>query len=377
MGRKGDNIRLRKDGRWEGRYSKGIVDGKRKQGSVFGKTYEEAKEKLAKAREEYKRQQQEENTVPPSSYDLFSVIAGDWYKELWPKLKPSSAASYRNTLDNRLLPEFGNRKIEEITRDQVVGFVNGMQMKFSPKTAALTLTVLKQVFFYAEEVRGFRVVNIRSIKVKQPKQPLRVLSQNEQDKMTNALLDDLTFANLGILIALYSGVRVGELCALKWGDISEAEGFIHVEKTMMRIQSHKAFGETDTEGKKKTQIIITRPKSDCSIRDIPVPEEILPIIENMRQEPHCYLLTGKEDKYIEPRTMENRFNALMKKCDITGATFHTCRHTFATRCIELGFDPRTLSEILGHSSVKITLDRYVHPSMKQKKNSMDRLRISM
>lgn len=135
---------------------------------------------------------------------------------------------------------------------------------------------------------------------------------------------------------------------------------------MQRIQ------EPDEKGH-KTQIVIDRPKSDCSIRDIPIPEELLNLLVNMKQADDCFFLTGKKNFFIEPRQMENCFDRLIKKCGIENATMHVCRHSFATRCVELGFDIKTLSEILGHASVSITMNRYVHPSMELKTQNMNKL----
>ena len=155
---------------------------------------------------------------------------------------------------------------------------------------------------------------------------------------------------------------------MKWSDIDINNQIVHVHQTMQRIQTNVADVLEP-----KTKVVILLPKSDCSVRDIPIPSEILELLILNREEGQKFLLTGMEEKYIEPRTLENRFKKIITNCGIQTIKFHGLRHTFATRCIELGFDIKSLSEILGHSSVNITLNRYVHPSMDLKQKNMNKL----
>ena len=184
--------------------------------------------------------------------------------------------------------------------------------------------------------------------------------------MTRYLVDHETLPNLGILLSLYTGMRIGEVCGLQWRNILLDERCIYVNQTMQRIQNKNESGA-------RTSVMITEPKSTSSKRTIPLQNMLISLLRNIEQAPDCFLLTGSENRFLEPRTMENHFNAAMRACGIEGATFHTCRHTFATRSIELGFDIKSLSEVLGHASVQITMDRYVHPSLEFKRENMNRL----
>lgn len=123
----------------------------------------------------------------------------------------------------------------------------------------------------------------------------------------------------------------------------------------------------------KTQVIVQTPKSDCSIRRIPLPREILDLLTSFKMCDEAYLLTGTAEHFIEPRSLSNRFKNVINESGVSDVNFHALRHTFATRCVELGFDIKSLSEILGHASVNITLNRYVHPSMEHKQKNMDML----
>ena len=309
----------------------------------------------------------------PDPDRVFSTIAEEWFSVSSTILKQSSQARYRNILDIQLLPEFGQRDISQITRSDVMLFSSSMLTSgarnnegLSPKTVTSVLSVLKLIFSYANHVKGIPVADIDGLNIKKKQKQLRVFTISEQTTINNYLMEDITPSKLGILLGLYTGMRVGEICALSWGDISFDDQMIHVKKTMQRIQLHE-------ECKPRTRVVITAPKSICSIRDIPIPEELFRIIKDLKADDDCFVLTGRPDRYIEPRTLENHFNTMTKTCGIQGATMHTCRHSFATRCVELGFDIKTLSEILGHASVSITMNRYVHPSMEMKQQNMDKL----
>lgn len=375
MGRRGENIRKRKDGRWEGRYSKGKRDGKYLQGSVFGKSYKETKEKLIKAKAEYANSRKSEKNKAFNSKEktLFNEVADNWFDYAKPTLKASSQAHYRNILDNHILSSFAGQEISCISRDNVVSFIRfqlehggAKSQGLSPKTVSDILSVLKMIMKYAKNIKMIEVIDCSGISVKQVQKQFRIFTMKEQLAINSYLMTDINYIKLGILIVLFTGLRIGEICALKWGDISIDERKLHVGKTMQRIQLPKG-------NIPRTKVIIDVPKSVCSIRDIPIPSDIFKVLLQYRLADDCYILTGSETTYMEPRSLENHFDAIMIDCDIEKATMHTCRHSFATRCVECGFDIKTLSEILGHASVAITMNRYVHPSMESKQKSMDKL----
>lgn len=375
MPRKGENIYKRKDGRWEGRYIKSYINGKAKYGYIYAKSYKEAKEKLNIFRNATFDEKKAISHMGVSSALVpFGTIADKWLESLRPNIKESSYIKYSNLLKHYIFPYFENIPIESISPNDISSFCIEMQYKggkkgvgLSPKTVMCIISVLKNVFKYAAQCENIIVADINNITVKQSQQkPLRILSMQEQKKLHDYLLQDLSLTNLGILLCLYTGIRIGEVCALQWEDISFEEKYLYVHKTMQRIQSID-------DHERKTSILISAPKSECSIRKIPIPETIFQLLHKFNYPSNTYLLTGHKQKFIEPRTLQYRFKGILKTCKIKDANFHSLRHTFATRCIELGFDVKSLSEILGHATVNITLNRYVHPSMELKQKNMNML----
>lgn len=303
----------------------------------------------------------------------FKTIALQWMSAIEPSIKQSTYVKYINTLNSYLLPEFSSRLIEEITRQDIIKLSEKLMSSggkkgngLSSKTVSDIISILRRIILYAKEEKNLSVSDIHGITIKHYRKPLKILSISDQKKLDCYLRQNPIPCNIGILLCLYSGLRIGEICALKWGDLCDKEHIIHVSKTMQRLKGCSKSG-------KNTGILISPPKSMCSVRNIPLPESIIAILEQNRKSDDAYILSGSKDIIVEPRTLQNRFKKILHKIGIEQVNFHVLRHTFATRCVELNFDIKSLSEILGHSSVNITLDRYVHPSMELKKRNMNLL----
>lgn len=369
MSRRGENIYKRKDGRWEARYiyTKDL-NGKAKYKYLYGKTYSEVKEKLCDLIAN------STNINQSTSNKNLNYFCNMWLKEVKSQLKFSTYVKYYNIVNNHILPTMGFRKIQSIDTMLVKKFVSEKltsgKLKgegLSPKTVKDILSVFRIIINYASNFGINSNINFNIINIKSKEAEIKVLSQNQCNKLSLYLINNMNFTNLGILICLYTGIRIGEICALKFEDISLSDKIIHIDKTVQRVQN---FNETSTQ---KTSVIITLPKSPKSIRDIPIPNFIINIIkENFDCSPNVFLLSGNTS-FIEPRTLENRLNSIINKCGIENINFHSLRHTFATHSVEVGFDLKSLSEILGHSSVNITLNRYVHTSMQLKQKNMAKL----
>lgn len=371
MPRKGENIYKRKDGRWEGRYIKEKSStGKAIYGYVYAKTYREVKIKLHDAIGTC-LQQRETRTIVCN--DLFSVIASDWFDNISVHVKVSTANKYRNLLHTYILPIYGEQTLDCITFDYIEAQCNelllhgGSENKgLSPKTVSDVLSVVRSILKFA--IRKGKIVPCdgSGVQIKQIQKEMRILSKAEQERLYSYLYSEIDPCNIGIIICLFTGLRIGEICALHWEDVSFSEQTIRVRQTMQRIQDNSGVGA-------KTKIILSTPKSACSIRTVPVPEPLIEILKNYQVSKSGYLLTNSDSRFIEPRTMQNRFKKALECSEIAPANFHALRHTFATRCVELGFDVKSLSEILGHATVNITMNRYVHPTLEMKKENMKRL----
>lgn len=372
MPKKGENIYKRRDGRWEARYAKGTTEnGKIIYGYLYGKTYKEAKQKKNAA---LSLQHKISNKPKIPEAVLFKEISQKWLNSLDGVVKESTYVKYFNILHRYLLPTFGECNILTINFEQVSRYSNHLlkhggkkKQGLSPKTVADILYVLRSILKFANNCGTEVDCDLSALTIKKKSNSLRVLSVEEQTKLTNYLFDNLNEKNLGIIVALFTGLRIGELCALKWEDISLKNQTIDVHSTMQRVQNISPNAKT------KTKIIITKPKSTSSIRTIPITNTLQALLYKFYKGQTGYLLTGFDCKYIEPRIMQQYFKKVIKKLSIEPISFHTLRHTFATRCIENGVDVKSLSEILGHSNVGITMNRYVHPSMDSKRKQMERI----
>jgi len=176
----------------------------------------------------------------------------------------------------------------------------------------------------------------------------------------------LDIHKLGILLCLYTGIRIGEVCALRWKDISPDFDSLSINRTLQRV---KNLGE----GEQRTKILIDTPKSQRSIREIPIPKFLSAHLKHFARDSGTFVLATGDIDFIEPRTMQNHFARSIKAANVNNANYHSLRHTFATRCIEAGVDVKSLSEMLGHSSVTFTLRCYVHSSFEQKREGMNKL----
>ncbi len=371
MSRKGENIYKRKDGRWEGRYIR-LYDnqGKPKYGYVYARTYNEVKQLLINK----KASNSALEIFHPSNLK-YEDLLDEWLRYSRINVKESTYARYTHLINTHIKPLLGKYPVSKISAQLVEAFLDGQLNRgrvdgaggLSGKTVSDILTIIKSSFDYARYNDLQVICNLSKLNVKQQRKDIRVLTVKEQESLIGVLTEDMDLFKFGTLFALYTGIRIGELCALQWEDVSLESATLKVQKTLQRIQ------DTTKGASSKTKIVITEPKSKCSIRDIPIPKFLVEIARQFSDSPKAYILTGDKLKYTEPRTVQNHFKKYIDSCGIERANFHALRHTFATRCIELGFEIKSLSEILGHANVNITLNRYVHSSFDLKSANMNKL----
>lgn len=370
MPRRGENIRKRADGRWEARYIKSRTsDGRAEYGYVYAKTYAEARQKKQEALAARKLERSDAHGESLGAVMLL------WLNGKKSGVKPSTYANYAAIVQNHLLPAMGDLPAERLTTALVDEYVaqnledpQEGRAGLSAKTISDHLAVLKLIADYAREMGLLPDTVIRFHRPRLRAPAIDILPPEEQAKLESHLLTRLDSYALGVLLTLYTDLRIGELCALRFCDIDLEEGLLEVNRTMLRIR------ETRPNGPARTRLLIDAPKTRSSKRKIPLSQFFVTEISALRRRAGRatdYLLTASE-QFIEPRNYYERYQRMLREAGLPPHSFHALRHTFATRCIENGLDPKSVSELLGHANVRITLERYVHPSLEGKRKFLER-----
>lgn len=308
---------------------------------------------------------------------MLEDIAELWIQQKKSEVRESTYAMYYQKVHRYIIPSLGNIQLKDLTETELNAFIKkqleeggrSARRGLAWKTVSDLRSVLRMILEWAAK-NGFP--DLGNIKLHMPPalpQNMEVLSIKEQRKLEKYLLEDMNEIRLGILLSLYTGLRIGEMCGLKWGDIDFKRGTLSVRRTVMRIQ------ETNGNSSQKTKVMINAPKTYCSNRTVPIPTDIIKLLELFRREPEVFVLSGSKE-CIEPRILTGHYKRIMKSAGLDSYKYHALRHTFATRCVEQSIDIKTLSELMGHSSVKITMDRYVHPSMDHKKKQVNKLKLN-
>ncbi len=296
----------------------------------------------------------------------FSDITEQWLEQKENEIKQSTYANYKYLIEKYLNPQLEMLSIKDLLRYNYNQFIKELTKNLSSKTVKDICTVLKSILKFAEKKYkcNFNIEEMRTPKLNI--ENVKTLSNREKNKLEKYCLKSQTLRNIGIVVCLYTGLRIGEICAIKWKNIDLEKKEIYVKSTLQR--SYEKNGE-------KTKIIIDSPKTKKSIRSIPISNKLYLILRDLKSKynEEDFLLTGNNIKVIEPRNYRYDFQKTLKECKIKPYKFHVLRHTFATDCINVGMDIKSLSEILGHSNVNITLNRYVHSSYKLKKKYLERL----
>ncbi|WP_286154702.1 tyrosine-type recombinase/integrase [Thomasclavelia cocleata] len=376
MPRRGENIHKRKDGRWEARYIKDRKNGKAVYHSVYAKTYSEVKAKLKACITKEKDSKIGKGSKKMTFDDVFQ----EWLRYKQNFIKQSSYNKYFNLYGSYISDVLKDTYLDEISNSTlqkaVISIMNlknrRTKQKLSTSTVRGIVYVIKCVILFAQKqgyIKAFCLqIDIPSNETKS----IRALTREEQSTLEFHTRLKLDTISLAVLICLYTGLRIGEVCALRWEDIDLNNKYIVVNKTVQRIQQHHVPYRAS-----KTVLITTPPKTNKAIRKIPISSVLYPILNEYREQNYHgnkhYVLVNKNDDMIDPCSIQYKFKELIKKLKITPVTFHGLRHTFATRCIEVGMDIKTLSEILGHSNVSTTMSIYVHSTEQQKKNQIELL----
>lgn len=286
-------------------------------------------------------------------------IVNLWKEEKKRYVKQSTYVTYVALVDKHIVSYFGEK--EKILDEDIQSFIlNKIDEKLTQKTIKDIIMILKMIIKFGSKNNLIEYHEIEALfPTEREKKKLEILSINDQKRLINYLKDNINFKNLGIFICLSTGLRIGEICALKWKDIDIDKKIFIVGKTIQRIYDYDQMN---------TEIIISEPKTINSYREIPLTSELYRIIKSFKKFLNKeYYVISNDINPIEPRTYRNYFNKILKKLDIPVIKFHGIRHSFATRCIESNCDYKTVSVILGHSSITTTMNLYVHPNIEQKR----------
>ena len=297
----------------------------------------------------------------------FEEIVVLWQADKKQYVKRSTYYAYSLMIQNHILPAFS--QVGDVTEEFVQEFVlSKLNQGLSQKSVKDMLIVLKMILRFASK-HGY--MPHHDIDVKFPtlcqRHELEVLTRSNQRRILDYVRSNFTFMNLGIYICLCAGLRIGELCALVWDDIDVDSGVIRISKTIQRI--YVVDGQD-----RHTELSIDAPKSRNSIREIPIPKDLLRMLKPLKRivNGSFFVLTNLPQP-TEPRTYRNYYKRLMKQLGMPDLKFHGLRHSFATRCIESRCDYKTVSVLLGHSNISTTLNLYVHPNMDQKRKCVEQM----
>lgn len=316
----------------------------------------------------------------PDKHNNISGLTKKYLSARRPFLKESSYAHYAELAENYIDPYVGGMHFEDLGSNSAGKYIAKLKTcgktsgkgGLSDKTIRDVCSLIKSIYYFSAEngdcpsdMRFPRLTLSKPCRMKS-----QVLTLEHQKQLEAYLTANQNPENIGIILCLYTGMRIGEICALKWSDVDPDGCLINVNRTVLRIRNTEARGKQP-----KTVVVTGTPKTESSQRVIPVPQAIGKLLKKEgKQMPEEYFVATCSDKQMEPRRYYEKYKQVLKRSGITADyTFHALRHTYATRCIESGIDPKVVSELLGHSSVTITLNRYVHPTMELKKRSVERL----
>lgn len=300
---------------------------------------------------------------------IFNEILKLWIEEK-KEIKKQSILNYESLINSHIKDSIGNILINKLTNEDITSlFKNLEERNVAISTQKKIIYIIKSSINFAYN-NGYlkHFLNIKNIKFKKNNSPIYIFSKEEQIKLEKYLKSKVNIRKISLLMCLYTGLRVGEMCGLKWEDINFKTNSLTVKRTIERIKN-----DSDNS---KTILIESTPKSDTSNRVVPIPKFIIDLLKQFKSNDDYFLLSNSIVLY-DTRLLQAFYYRTLKKCNINKCKFHTLRHTFATRATEAKMDVKTLSELLGHSKIETTLRLYVHPTYEYKQSLIENLALFM
>ncbi len=310
-------------------------------------------------------------TVPSKDTTVYDVLTY-WLEYGNVNRKRSTSLKYTYLIDNHIAPELGDLPADRLSSAAVNGFISQKLSSgrldgeggLSDSYVRTMSIIIQSAYTLASEDGLIAPTRLKVTKPAIKKKSIPLFSEKNAVILENQLRTDLNTVKLGTMISLYTGMRIGEVCALSWEDVDLKENVLRVRHTVSRVQGAEGAAAS---------LCIDTPKTEASQRDIPIPSVLRPYLLHMKEISRSAFVVSDREGFISPRTYEYRYHKLLKKCGIPDVNYHALRHTFATRCVAAGVDIKTLSEILGHSNVSVTLNTYVHPSFEAKRQQLEKL----
>ena len=378
--KKGQNegtISKRTDGTWWGRITVGRNDnGTQKRKAFYGKTRQEVQKKITAALSDLDKG----TYVEPSK-----IIFLDWL-DIWletykkSEIKPMTYINYRAKIKNHIKPLIGKYRLNDLRIDIIQDTINKLSSakKLSPETVRGIYNIIHDSLNKAVK-NGLIIKNV-AIDITLPKimkKEIRVFTVAEQERFIEEAKK--VYAGEMFIFDLGTGLRIGELLGLTWSDVNFDEEIIRVKRTLNIV---KDFDDSESKWHKE----FGSPKTESSNRSIPLLPDLVTLLCQIRQkqkeliefvgsayEDNNLIFATQLGKPLDPRNMQRTFKVISDKSNITGATIHSCRHTFATRGLENGIELRVMQELLGHASIKMTADLYTHVLPDKKRDSIMKL----
>lgn len=348
---------LRKDGRYESRIQY-AMNGITVKKSFYGHTAESAEEKCRLFREQMKKRP---NIIQNSDVLTISVLIEEWFEQKSLVHKASTQANYRTKASKHIIPAFDDISIYSITHRDVNDFSRKLIDKgLSINYARSIIVLFKSILLYGVRAYGIGIsLDLIELPSKEYKEK-EIYTAEERAALFRYAVTVGTVTAVAVILAIGFGLRIGEICGLKWSDIDIDldRKILHIRRTVQRISCH--------DEKSKTRVICSTPKSISSVRDIVIPDNICAVLKIFKSDGNMYVASGK-DTYIEPRVLQSRYKVLVKDAGIRYLSFHSLRHGQATYCFEQGVDDLTISKLLGHKSPEITRTIYIHSNIEQQR----------